>query len=175
LGLATVYSGIKDLHGSIDVESELNSGTTFNLYLHLVPNEKPIGSIDKEQYRGSETILLVDDERQLVNFMQRLLEDLGYQVTSFTSSAEALTAFSHNSTAFDFVLTDMTMPELSGVQLAQKILEIAPQIPIVICTGFSEKINVEGAERLGIKAILHKPVSRKDVAACIRTVLAEKE
>ena len=120
---------------------------------------------------GTERILLVDDEETIVSMEKQMLERLGYDITERTSSIEALETFRAAPDKFDLVITDMTMPHMTGVQLSQKLLEIRPGIPIIICTGFSEKINYKKAKALGIRGYAMKPVAMGELADKMREVL----
>jgi CheY-like chemotaxis protein len=119
---------------------------------------------------GHEHILLVDDEKSVAEIEQRMLQRLGYQVTSRTNSMEALELFRSNPDAFDMVITDMTMPNMTGDQLANAIFSIKPDTPIIICTGFSERLSKEQAASAGIQGFLMKPVVKSDLARMVRSV-----
>jgi CheY-like chemotaxis protein len=105
--------------------------------------------------------------------LQQMLENLGYRVTGYSSSMQAFGAFQSEPDSFDLVITDMTMPDMTGAQLARKILEIRADMPIILCTGFSEQISGEKAEKLGIRGYLMKPVIRSEMAKMIRKVLED--
>ncbi len=120
---------------------------------------------------GKERILFVDDEAQIVRMSQQILEGLGYHVTARTSSIETLEAFRAAPDKFDLVITDTTMPNMTGVELARKLMEVRPDIPIIICTGFSEKISEDKAKTMGIRGYVMKPVVRSELAKKIREVL----
>ncbi|NDY74390.1 hypothetical protein DO021_19155 [Desulfobacter hydrogenophilus] len=176
LGLAVVYGIIKEHGGEIKVYSELGKGTTFNIYLPLM--EKYYEIADTEQMTrtvsGTESILLVDDEVSVAKFESRMLSRLGYQLTTKTNSVDALNAFKSNPDFFDLVISDMTMPHMTGDQLAKEILSIKPGMPIIICTGFSERIiNQSWAENesIGVKGFLMKPIVKSDMAQMVRDVL----
>jgi CheY-like chemotaxis protein len=121
--------------------------------------------------KGSERILLVDDEETIVRMEKKMLERLGYDVTSRASSTDALEAFRAAPDKYDLVITDMTMPQMTGAQLARKLLEIRPDIPIIICTGFSTKIDDENIKDYGIRGFVMKPVVQREIAKKIREVL----
>jgi CheY-like chemotaxis protein len=121
--------------------------------------------------RGSERVLFVDDEKTLTDMGRRLLESLGYSVKTFTDPVAAFEFFEREPDGVDLVLTDMTMPRLTGDQLAQKMMAVRPDIPIVLCTGFSIKIDEARAKSLGIRAFINKPILRADLAAALRRVL----
>ena len=121
-------------------------------------------------------VLVVDDEPTLADATKKSLERLGYRVAIRTNGVEALEAFRNQSQdkRFDLVITDMTMPHLTGIALAQELLKLEPNLPILLCTGFSEQADAEKAERIGIKGFLMKPVVLKDLAGMVRKVLDDK-
>jgi len=173
LGLSVVHGIVNAYGGQITVYSELGQGTTFNVYLPLMEKSVDIPTEKKMKISpiGNEHILLVDDEEPIVQMEKTILERLGYEVTSRTGSVEALEVFKAKADAFDLVITDMTMPNMSGDQLAKELLTVNPDIPIIILTGFSERINKDTIETIGIKGLLMKPVVTSDMALEIRRVL----
>ncbi len=175
LGLSVVYGIVKAYKGDIKVFSEIGKGTTFLIYLPIM--EQPYEIKEAEPWNknpaGTETILLVDDEESIVRLEKKILERLGYQVISRTGSVEALEAFRHDPEIFDLVITDMAMPKMTGENLAGELLSIRPDIPIIVCTGFSERINSERIKALGIKGLLMKPVIKSDMINMVRRVLDE--
>ena len=175
LGLAVVYGIVKEHNGEIKVYSEAGEGTTFNVYFPLIkrPSKTEKPSKAGTPQTGTERILLVDDEEPIVRLEKQMLERLGYQVTERTSSTDALKAFMANPTSYDLVISDMTMPNMTGDQLARELRAINARVPIIICTGFSERINKEKAEAAGIKALLMKPIVRSELARMVRKVLDE--
>ncbi len=175
LGLAVVYGIIKKHGGHITVESELKNGTTFKVFLPLIEKTAGLTPIRPiEDYPGNhERILIVDDEAVIIRVQTRILERLGYQVFSRMSSVDALEAFRSNPTAFDLVITDMNMPDVTGDRLAEEMISIRPDLPVILCTGFSERIDPEQAKAMGIRGFLMKPVIKADMAKMIRTVLDE--
>ncbi len=172
LGLAVVRGIVKAHGGAITVESSPDKGSLFEVYLPEIQEEVSPQSITTEAYRtGKETILFVDDEQTLVTMSEQMLDLLGYQAVTRTSSIEAFELFQHDPYRFDLVITDMTMPNLTGEKLAGKILGIRSDIPVVLCTGYSERITEQQAKKLGISAFVMKPLVMKDLANTIRDVL----
>lgn len=173
LGLAVAYGIINAHNGDIRVYSELGKGTTFNVYLPLMDGQAP----DTRQngleiiQGGHERILLVDDEPSIVSLEKKMLGRLGYHCVTYTSSIDALDAFKETPRNFDLVITDMTMPDMTGEQLAWEIRKIRQQMPIILCTGFSEHINQEKALHSGINGFLMKPVIKSEMTRMIRDVL----
>jgi PAS domain S-box-containing protein len=176
LGLSIVHGIVKNHGGYIKVYCEPGTGTAFNVYLPLIEMgpkaPKTAFKSDKSIPTGRERILLVDDEHQIVEMGQQMLERLGYHVTARTSSVEALEAFRNQPEKFDLIITDMTMPDMSGDILAKEIMRTRPDIPIIICTGFSERMTEEKIRALGIKEVVLKPVLMKEIARIIRNALA---
>ncbi|AGF78645.1 PAS domain S-box [Desulfocapsa sulfexigens DSM 10523] len=173
LGLSVVHGIIKQHQGEITVTSTVNKGTTFNIYLPVI--DKHV--VEKEQLLtdalpgGDERILLVDDEPAITHLLERILGILGYKVTVVSSSTEALKIYSKNPEEFDLVITDMTMPEMTGTDLAMKLLAIQPKLPIILCTGFSEAMNEAQARLLGIREYIRKPIDTLALAKAIRKAL----
>ena len=173
MGLSVVHGIVKHMKGDIQVYSEPGKGAEFRVYLPIVGNafEKQAPNTDEPLPGGSERLLLVDDEAVIIAMEKQVLERLGYQVTSRPGSMEALEAFKANPDKFDLVITDMTMPKMSGDKLAHELMKIRPDIPILLCTGFSETMTDEKIKSLGLRGILMKPMMIKDLARKIRDVL----
>ncbi len=177
LGLAVVHGIVNEHGGAIKVQSEIGKGTDFHIYLPLM--EKTVGpKIDEltaVDLVGNERILLVDDEEAIAKVEKQMLERLGYQVIIRNSSPDALQTLRSNVDSFDLVITDMTMPNMTGDKLAKEMIALRPDLPIIICTGFSERINQEKAEAFGIKGFLMKPVVKSELAQMVRKVLDESQ
>ena len=176
LGLSVVYGIAKEHGGDIIVESELNQYTTFDVYLPLLAEDVELSQENKKTEiiaKGTERILLVDDEEPIAKFEKQMLERYGYQVEARFSSLDALEAFKARPNSFDLIITDMTMPNMTGDKLAKEIFSIQPDIPIIICTGFSARIDEQKARAMGIKGFLLKPVAGAQMAKMVRSVLDE--
>ncbi|MGD9302082.1 MAG: PAS domain S-box protein, partial [Desulfobacterales bacterium] len=172
MGLAVVHGIVTGHGGDILVRSEQGKGASFFVFLPAVEKRmQPETRIAIRPPTGTESILFVDDEAALVNAGKRMLESLGYEVVTRTSSLEALELFAHQPGRFDLVITDMTMPGLTGDLLAQKLIEIKSDLPVILCTGFSARINEKKALALGIRAFVTKPVLKRQIAETIRMVL----
>ncbi len=174
LGLAVVHGIVKSLDGTINVESEQGKGTTFNVFFPTIES-KSEPEIDTHEPipTGNERILLIDDEEGLVDIGKQMLEGLGYKVTTKTSSIEALDTFRSRPGKFDLVITDMTMPNMTGDKLARELMKIRPDIPVILCTGFSELINEEKAKNIGIRDFVMKPLVMRKIGIMIRRILDE--
>jgi PAS domain S-box-containing protein len=172
LGLAIVHGIVKRHNGMITVESKPAEGTTFNVFFPKTGEEEQqtIKEIDSLP-TGNERILLVDDDESVVNVIKQLLEQLGYQVTSKNSSREALELFSAQPNVFDLIITDQTMPEMTGEQLAKESIDLKPEVLIILCTGYSSDIDDEKAKTIGIREFIMKPIDKKELAITGRRVL----
>ncbi|MBF0287889.1 MAG: response regulator [SAR324 cluster bacterium] len=173
MGLAMVHGIVTNLNGFIHVESTIDKGTTFFVYFPVI--EKNSVELETKNNnglpRGTERILVIDDERVNTKLYEEMLKSLGYHVTSYVSSTEALGAFQKKPEKFDLIITDQTMPHLNGGELAMKVLEIRPEIPIILCTGYSSLISEVKAQDMGIKEFIQKPVSKQTLAQTIRKIL----
>jgi PAS domain S-box-containing protein len=173
IGLATVQGIITHHNGLMKVKSILGEGTIFELYFPVL-NSDPDGEKELENATlpgGTERILFVDDEEMLANLGEELLTGLGYQATTITDSTKALSLFAANAEHFDIVITDQTMPGICGKDLIQDLKKIRPDIPTILCTGYSNKVHAGTAAELGINAFLIKPVALPELLQTIRRVL----
>jgi PAS domain S-box-containing protein len=172
MGLAVVHGIVMNHNGAIFVESELEKGTTFSLFFPATESE-PISEVpvNDDLPGGKERILFIDDDESIVYVGRFRLERLGYQVQTKTSPVDALELFRGKPDQFDLVITDMTMPQMTGDLLVKEILKIRPGMPTVICTGFSEKMDEKKAKEIGIRQYIEKPFSRSDLAKMVRKAL----
>ncbi len=177
LGLAIVHRIVEDCGGLIQVDSRPGGGTVFEIFFPIVFSEE---RSEKEPVLPTssgkqEKILFVDDEPVLVELGKEMLERLGYRVEVRQNPREALAAFTRTPNRYDLVITDMTMPHMTGDVLSEKLMAVRPDIPIIVCTGFSEQINPEKAKRIGIRDLLMKPVSMEDLSRSIHRALNHAE
>lgn len=172
MGLAVVHGIVKKHEGVITVESLPEEGTAFTILFPLV-DEKPVLDLELADniQHGNERILFIDDEESITNMIQEKLGRLGYVVEAKTDPVEALELFKKNIHEFDLVITDMAMPQMSGDKLFKKIRDVNPDIPVIICTGYSPLMDEEKAEKLGISSLMIKPVKIADIIRTIRKVL----
>ncbi len=177
LGLSVVHGIIKNHGGYIEVESEPNGGTAFKIYLPEIEYSlEPEDEVSAQPVRkGSEQILLIDDDRNVLEITEEILRSLGYKVVSISNSIDALKVFSADPEKFDLIITDQTMPDIPGIELSKKILQIKPDIPIILCRGYDSAASKEKAISIGIADYLTKPVSKDEFALSIKKTLREKK
>jgi len=176
MGLAVVHGIVKGSGGSIGVDSIVGEGTAIYVFFPRIEKRiTPDARVLSPFPSGNERILFVDDEKALVDIGVQLLEHLGYQVVGRTSSIEALEAFRNQPEKFDLVVSDQTMPNMTGEMLAKELIRIRPDIPIVLCTGYSEIISEEKAAALGIKKLIMKPILMREISQTIRQILDQKD
>jgi PAS domain S-box-containing protein len=172
MGLALAHGIVTSYGGKITVDSELGKGTIFTIYLPTTKKSEYHHPYEEEKLpSGRERILFVDDELPIAKIGCQILERLGYQVTTRTSSIEALELFRSKPEDFDLVITDMTMPNMTGDELAMELIAFRSDIPIILCTGYSKRLAEEEAAEIGIKAFAYKPIVKADMAKTIRKVL----
>ena len=175
MGLSVVHGIVGSYGGTITVSSEPAKGSNFKIYLPTVERDmEPLPIAEEPFGSGTERILLIDDETAIVDIGKQMLESLGYKITARTSSIEALELFKAKADSFDLVITDMTMPNMNGDKLARELIRIKPEIPVILCTGYSAQINQKQAMAMGIRAFVSKPVLRREIAETIRKILDKK-
>ncbi|HUJ70340.1 MAG TPA: ATP-binding protein, partial [Syntrophorhabdales bacterium] len=174
LGLSVVHGIVKQHDGHVTVESELGKGSVFTVYFPRITGDLEADALhDDEIPTGSERILFVDDEEALVEMGEDILAELGYEVTSRMNGREALALLKTDPSRFDLVITDQTMPEMTGIELAKEVLAIRADMPIIMCTGFSYVVDADKAHAAGVKAFAMKPLTKREIAKTIRKVLDE--
>ena len=172
LGLSTVHGIVKDHGGGIKVYSEPGVGTAFQVFLPLAETSSDHSTIATSPLpSGKESILFVDDEKLLLEIGKELLEGLGYLVETRASPIDAMEAFRMNPEKYDLILSDMTMPKMTGEKLAKEIKKIRPDIPMILCSGFSARISADTVTQIGIDKVLMKPITLSDLAKTVRKVL----
>lgn len=172
LGLAVVHAIVAAAGGAIQVESAPGRGSTFDVYLPRSEFSAAGEPAPTHQAEGKgERILVVDDEPLVRNAHRRLLESLGYAVEVAADGEEALARFREAPESFDLVLTDQSMPRLEGVDLARALLELRPELPVILCTGYSDDVDETSARRLGLRSLLTKPIDRATMGATLRAAL----
>jgi PAS domain S-box-containing protein len=177
MGLSVLHGIVKICHGAITVESEMGKGTEFHVYLPLLKEkaEKREAGAAADVTGGKERILFVDDEEVLVQLGKDMLTGLGYEVIARTDSAEALELFRVRPDRFDLVITDMTMPNITGIELARELMRIRPGIPVILCTGYGEAITPERLKSVGLRGLILKPIIRRQIAEAVRRALDYKK
>ncbi len=174
MGLATVHGIIREHGGAIRVQSSPGRGAAFELFFPVIEEGVKEREPTPDSFPGgNERILLVDDEKALVEMGTEMLEELGYRVHSRLGAHDALAAFKADPDRFDMLITDMTMPGMTGDRLAREILALRPGLPVLICTGFSRTLAPGSAENIGVKGVLHKPLSLRELSETVRKILDE--
>ena len=174
MGLSVVHGIVKRMDGEIHLKSSPHQGTEFNVYLPLEMTERQDNELERDEQpipHGTGHILLVDNEKSIIDMEKQMLERLGYKVTSRIDGLEAVDLFRTAPKQFDLVITDLDMPKLTGDQLSRELLTIDPDVKIILCTGFADKDIREIAHQLGIKAVMMKPILQKDFADTIQSLL----
>ena len=172
MGLALTHGIVESCGGKIIADSEKGKGTVFTVYFPITDGCEDLGPLQEGDLpSGTERILFVDDESSIARMGAEILGRLGYAVTTSTSSEEALTIFRMDPGRFDLVITDMTMPKMTGDKLAQEMMNIRPDIPVILCTGYSKKVCHEDISKIGIRAFVYKPITRVDLARTVRKTL----
>ncbi|CAB1056839.1 multi-sensor hybrid histidine kinase [Olavius sp. associated proteobacterium Delta 1] len=172
MGLSVVHGIVKSHGGTLTVDSTPGQGSVFKAFFPAIESEwVPDSEHADLMVTGTESILFVDDEAFQADIAKQMLSRLGYRLTTRTSSVEALELFMQSPEKFDLVISDMTMPHMTGDVLARELISIRPDIPIIVCTGYSDRINTDIASDIGIRELVMKPVVIKDIAQCIRRVL----
>ncbi|MFZ5760310.1 MAG: PAS domain S-box protein [Thermodesulfobacteriota bacterium] len=177
LGLAVVHGIVESCQGFVRVESRPGSGSVFHVFLPVWTGETFVSAPGREEEpppRGHERILVVDDEQVIADIHAAMLERLGYRVTTTANSVDALERIRSAPDYFDLLITDQTMPGLSGAELADEVMKINPDFPVILCTGYSSVISEEEATARGIRRYVRKPLVRREIAALVRAVLDEQ-
>ncbi len=172
MGLSVVHGIVISHGGTVNVYSELGKGSTFQLLFPAIERRVDSDARIVEPFpKGTEHILFIDDEQPIVKTSKTILQSLGYTVTTRTSSVDALKLFKERRDDFDLVITDLTMPNLTGDKLAEKMIALKPELPVIVCTGFSSRITPEAAKAMGVRAFLTKPLLKREIAETIREVI----
>jgi CheY-like chemotaxis protein len=177
MGLSVVLGIVQSHGGDIQVESRPGFGTTFRIFLpvHGEATSESKNDPTPLTYFGTERILFVDDEEMLADLAKSMLTPLGYKITCMTKSVEALEFIKRHKQDVDLLITDQTMPDLTGIELAQEVLKIRNDLPIIICSGYSKEINTEQAEIIGIARIIMKPYMVQEISKAVREVMDAKQ
>jgi CheY-like chemotaxis protein len=177
MGLAVVQGIVRNHNGAITASSELGKGSTFSVFLPVLENEEPgpeSDSVDTIAPCGNEYVLLVDDEPAVLKMLEIQLKRLGYKVTCSVKPEDALELFRQDPHGFDVVITDLTMPKMNGLELAEKLSFIRPGLPIILCTGMNQAVSTPDLKEARISLVIQKPVSRSEMAQAVRKVLEWK-
>lgn len=175
MGLSIVHGIVTKHGGVISLDDITGPGTSFSVYLPLVDQiEEKLPQAALPIPTGSERILMVDDEEMLTNMGKMMLENQGYKVTTSNVSSEAVEIFKNNPDGFDLLISDQTMPQLTGIELSRQILNIRPNLPIILCTGYSSVVSKEEALAAGIQEFVYKPYSTRDISLIIRKIFDPK-
>ena len=186
MGLSMVHGILHDWGGHITVSLSPGKATTFNLYIPVndaSSNDRIADTDDADEVESRSVqrvdsalhLLVVDDEEAIGRFMEEILKIHGYQVTLFTDSREAAEAFQQQPTKYDLLITDQTMPNMTGLELIEALHNIRPELPVILCTGYSEQVNEENAGDLGINVYLPKPVETERIFAAIESLSARED
>ncbi|MFW2368595.1 MAG: response regulator, partial [Desulforhopalus sp.] len=176
MGLAIAHGIVKSYGGLISCYSHPGEGSVFHVFLPVRREMRQHPAIDKVvDLHGTERVMLVDDEKLIVDVGKTVLESMGYNVLAITDSRQALDLFRETPQEFDLVITDQTMPGITGGDLAAEMLQIRPELPIILCTGYSTIMTKEKARELGIREFVYKPLTQKEIAGLIRTIFDSTE
>lgn len=176
LGLSVVHGIVKKHGGEVIVTSEIGRGSTFDVYIPVSAQQTGQKSTSSSPLpRGNARILLVDDEPAIVDSWELILEQLGYQVSAMTSPGEALELFRNNPERFDLIISDYTMPKMVGTDLVRECMKVRPDIPVIICTGFNERMTGEEVANSGIRALAIKPLDSEKLATIVKQALESKK
>jgi CheY-like chemotaxis protein len=172
MGLSVVHGIVQTHKGQIFVQSLPGQGARFEVWLPAVTEDQERGeTVQSSPAMGSERILYVDDERALGLMMNRMLTSLGYEINVCDNPTRALAMVQDQPLAFDLVITDLTMPQMTGLVLAEKLLQIRTDLPVLLCTGYGDQIEENKCREVGIVELIHKPVSKMELATVIRRAL----
>jgi signal transduction histidine kinase/ActR/RegA family two-component response regulator len=174
LGLSLVHGIVTELGGGVDMKSEVDHGTEFTVFLPRHGHADPAAAVPERVTRGSgETVLIVDDEEMLVRLAEEMMAELGYEPVGFTSAAEALQAFRADPARFSAVLSDETMPGMTGSQLAEQIVAVRGDIPIILMSGYAGATLAARARSAGARDVLGKPLRSPDIARALASALGK--